>query len=464
MPQIPHPAAGPFPTGAPVAAPAPPRAGGLGESELRTARRLMMLEGPAFSAMASCLGPAVITVWALAVGMPVWQIGTLATAAAAARCGSWLLAGRWLGIPRKHLILRCLGASRVGHVAVATLALVGCWWALPAELLWPCLLLWTVGTTLPDAIAGLAWFSWAADVVPAGGRGRYFGRRSLLEGAGGLAAALAAAYLLAGPHGPAAPAMTAVLGAGAAAGVVSWTLMRATPHPARPRSAAMTSLRATLSRAWSQPAFRAFLLARLIGGGSLGLAMPFLPVYLLGALGLPLTVVSGLTLGATGAGALSLLVWGRLLDRHGLAWTLGAASALAALALTALVAAGPARGMPGPPLLTVGLLAVTAACAGSGIAGLQLGEFTGLLRWAPPSNPGYVLAFRTGTDVVATGTSLLASVGVGVLPGAAGIADPLSVCFAAAAAGVLLSLIWVVRCGPLRPAAAATGQPAVGEE
>jgi MFS family permease len=166
-----------------------------------------------------------------------------------------------------------------------------------------------------------AWTALAADLVPAGIRGRYFSTRNFLYGVGGLAGLLLVALVLAslGSKEGWLVVWLLVLAAGLA---YHWTYSRIPERdlsPAKERPRPCLSPRITLLR---DANFQAYGGTVLIWSTSLYMAAPFFNVHLVKNLGASPLWVGGLLVVTSLFGLLGQLLFGKMVDVRGSRWVI----------------------------------------------------------------------------------------------------------------------------------------------
>jgi MFS family permease len=389
-------------------------------------------EGIAAEVVGACSGGAVLTGWALFLGCSPALIGIL---------GALPFLAQLVQPPAARLVDR-FGPRRVALVTVALsrqayLPLI----VLPFLGLAPtaarALLVAVAVASQALAIAcNNAWMAWMGELVPAGIRGRYFGRRTAVCTAAGAAVALAAGVLLDRAPGPIVlAALTAVT---CAAGAVSVVLMarqtggRPRPHAA-PGPSLLCVLRVSAARRWAAQ--------QLVSGGGAGLIVPFSSLYVLRDRGLGFTFLAGYGALSAAARIGSSRAWGRLLDRRcgPRAVVHGSAALLAASPLLWVLAA-----WGGPWVFAVEAVTGGVATAGASVAGLAIP-----LALAPRAErPAWGAVFALAGGLGFGAGTFLAMPLAALLPARAAFAGPLTAPFLASVALRAVAAAMALRMNP----------------
>ncbi len=349
---------------------------------LRRSLRASVAEGVVAEWVMACAGGAVITGWALHLGLGPLGVGLL---------GALPFLAQLMQLPGAYLTSR-FGARRMALITVALsrqafLPLV----VLPFV---PISIEWKRAVLVAAAAAhyGLgilcnnAWVTWMGALVPRRVRGRYFGRRTAISTLAGALAVLTAGTFLDGARhsdrtglGLAALALAAcVLGA------LSTWLMSLKHDPARGAQPSSFQV-ARMLQPLRDGAARRLLAYGVTWNAALGFAAPFFTLYLLQDLKLGFTLVA--LQGATMALArmVGAPLWGRLIDRIGARSVLSACTWGLTLSPVLWVLAGPDRWWP---------IALDAVLGGVLLSGHGLAAFALPLAIAPArERPFYHAAF-----------------------------------------------------------------------
>ncbi|MFZ5471871.1 MAG: MFS transporter [Myxococcota bacterium] len=280
---------------------------------LRRSLRLSAIEGMAAEVVTAFAGGAVLTGWALYLGLSPLGVGLLSALPFLSQA---------LQIPSAYLS-EALGNRKVCIVAVAAsrqalLPLV----ALPFLPLSQggkqAVLLTVAGAAaLLGVVGNHAWVSWMGALVPRRIRGRYFGRRTALCTLAGTVASLIAGLVLdgAGRTGQTAWALAGLALFACAAGVVT-TLLMVRQHAPESKSCPRLTIAAALAPL-RDPGARALLAYQLAWNGAIGISGAYFALHMLENLKMGFTLIA--LHGASVAVVRILMgpVWGRMLDRVG---------------------------------------------------------------------------------------------------------------------------------------------------
>lgn len=316
----------------------------LGIARARSAARpdplqLGVLEGTLTNLAAAVTAPFVLP-YAVATGASDWQVGLLSALPLLALNASQVPGARWgtrSADPRMYLLLAG-GLGRLAWLAVALLVLAG-----RAD--FTSLTVLVVAASVSTGLLTPLWTSYLGELVPEERRGRYFGSRNLMSGAGAMAgAALAASFVANLGYVPgSAHALVLATGVAAAALIV---MAAAFSRVAPGHRSSGPGQGAGQGREWRTPAVRNYILfgALLILGA--GMATPFYSVYFINRLGgSPETATTAIAV-ASGMAMLAQGLWGRVVDSHGVR-VVGLASLGVIVSVPALwlVASSPALGV-----------------------------------------------------------------------------------------------------------------------
>ncbi|UUX94659.1 MFS transporter [Aquabacterium sp. J223] len=257
-------------------------------------------------------GGVILVAFALSLGAGPLAVGLLAAIpvlAQAAQLPATLLIERVRR--RQRIAVLALTAARGLILATALLPLL----ASPAQALrW--LLALQVAIALLHAVGACAVNAWLHQLIPGTALGGFFARRLLWGTVLSCVGTLAAGALVDGLGSDLGlhPYSLCFLLAGLSGFVSSFYLARA-PEPCMADAGPLGSLRRRLAAPFRERNFRRLLV--FLGAWNLAsnLTAPFLTVFLLQQLRLPLSTVTGLWVLSQGANALTLYLWGRLSDR-----------------------------------------------------------------------------------------------------------------------------------------------------
>jgi MFS family permease len=281
-------------------------------SALPAAQRTLVLDAAFASVTGAFYGGVILAAFALALGANARQIGLLAavpTIAQLAQLPATVLIERLR--QRRRLGVLTITAGRVLIASLAVLPFVP-----DQHDALRLLILMQIPISVLHSIGGCAVNSWLHQLVPHDILGRFFARRLLWGTAAASVATLVAGWLV--EHLPVADrthayAVAFVL-AGLAGFASSWFLARA-PEPAMPAPARWVGLGETLWEPFEDRNFRRLLIFLGAWGVASTLAGPFITVFLLKQLELPLTLVTAMGVASQLAAALTLVAWGRVSDR-----------------------------------------------------------------------------------------------------------------------------------------------------
>lgn len=381
-----------------IAFPSPERTARAVSSPLRRSLGLSVSEGLVAELTGACANSAVLTAWALFLGLPAHLVGVLSampfTAQALQLPGAW--ASALFG--NRRTALWAIGLSRQAPLLLC---------ALPFAPLSPTarqgVLLCVAAISSALAVAGNnAWTGWMGELVPGRLRGRYFGRRSGFCALGAAAGALAVGLALdrggarglgVDPRG-AGPVLAAISLAGCAFGAATWALLarQHAPKDRRllPRKPRLTDVLSPLRC----PAARRLLAFQVAWSGSSGLSAGFYALHMVTALRMGFVQMAVYSTGLAVARMVAAPLWGRMLDRA------GARAVLAAAAFGLCLS---------PPLWlfvradNLWPLAVDALLCGVLMAAQSLSSFSLSLSVAEPRERSFHLAAFAAAGGIATG-------------------------------------------------------------
>lgn len=256
------------------------------------------------------------------------------------------------------------------------------------------------------AFAGCAWNGWVRDIVPGERRGRFFGRRSSLSKAVALTTGLLAAWALdqvpEGTSGRSA-AFAGLFAIACAGQLLSATWLARTPEPMMPPpTEAPQRLIPMLRRVWADAKFRRWIRFLASWQFAINLAQPFVTVFYLRQLGLPMELVMALSFVTQFANMLTLGRWGQLADRLKDKSVLNIAAPTLILCIAGLVFASEieSRALLGVYLVALHLVAGTAS------AGVTLASGNMIMKISP----------RGGSEAYFAANALISSMAAGLAP------------------------------------------------
>jgi MFS family permease len=276
-----------------------------------------MAEGVVAEIVGACSGGAVLTGWALYLDAGPGLTGLLMALPQMAQL--FQIPAAWttsrLGSRRAAIVL--VAVQR--QVALPLIALPYLHLSKPASQ--TVLLAVTALASILGVLGNNAWVSWMGDLVPAGIRGRYFGRRASLCTAGGALASAAAGLLLDGARGHdlIGEGLALLQGLACASGAFS-TLLMLRQHQGRAPDGVVDGKGRIFRRAlapFRDRSVRGFL-GYLFGWNfAVSLAGGFFSLFLVRDLCLGFTLVAVQGIGVALVRSLAAPAWGRLMDRVG---------------------------------------------------------------------------------------------------------------------------------------------------
>jgi len=259
------------------------------EALQRRGRGLLLVEAGFARCVGATMAGPFMTALVLAFGGQERRLG-LATAAAHIGAAGMLLTNPVLNRigSRRTFCLVSLGAVRTLRIVIAALPLLIYAGVGAERLYWP-----FAGCVLVSALFGMSAEisrrSWISDLVPAGGRGRFFGWRvtiAMLVHAGVLLAGGRLLDISKARTGQHLPALMGLLGFGALMGWIGWTLLYRAPEPPmslpRRRSGPIRSL----VLPWRSPRFRPLLILAAASALATGICGGFFDFYMLRHVGM----------------------------------------------------------------------------------------------------------------------------------------------------------------------------------
>lgn len=323
-------------------------------------------------------GGVFLTGYLLALGSPAIMIGIVASLPLAAKLTqlltSWQIErrGNWDRTTMRGALL-----GRLPLLLAAAIPLLG----LPTEVAIFLFVILIALSSLGGSVFEIGFLTWMAELIPAGRRGEFWGKRTRIAELFGIVVALLGAWLFDRWQAETPGEMsgyTLLFAVGSTAGITAAIFLRRLPVPTVgvPRQQ-REALRTTLRRPATDPAFRPLL--RFVGlwGFAVGLLGPFTTVYLLEELRLSFLAATALNLLPAGLIALTQVYWGRLSDRFGCKPILWSASALIILIPALWMASTVDRIWP---------IVVGQAISGLGWAAYHIAMNNLVLKLAPQKN------------------------------------------------------------------------------
>lgn len=338
----------------------------LSERQVRSGLQLIIKDGLTAEAMTTLTGGTFLMAMALLLGASNFQIGLLT--ALPTLTNVFQLISIWLVQKynnRKAVMVIC------SFLARTPLFLIG---LLP--------FLFSAGTSISvlifllsfhyffGSIAGASWSSWMKDLVPVQVMGTYFSHRSRLMQTLNVVLSLFLALALdyTKSHYPQGEtlAYAVMFIVGGIFGMLGVYALARTPEPAS--TLTKENLFVLFSKPLKDRNFRNLLVFHSSWAFALNLATPFLSVYMMKSMGLPLSYIIGLGILAQLSSIFSIKMWGRYTDRYSNKTIISIAgpvyiACILSLTFTALPAAG---------YLGLVLLALIQVVSGTATAAINL--------------------------------------------------------------------------------------------
>jgi len=260
-----------------------------------------------------------------------------------------------------------------------------------------------------NAFTNCGWASWKRDLLPQNILGRYLARRLSLASVAAVILGLGAGFFMdswsAGEGRAIGYSIVLLIGL-VFFGLASPALMAFIPEPIMPPvSELQSSFSNTLSAPLREPNFQHFMKFLLSWGFASNIALPFLVVFMLQYLNLPLLTVIMLTIVSEVFTIISLRFWGPLADRFGSKIALSLSIYLFLLVLLGWSFTV----IRGTNTLVIPILAVLQVFLGIALAGISLTVETLSFKLAPH---GRATSYLTGASLAES-----AGTGLGALAG-----------------------------------------------
>lgn len=360
----------------------------------------LVWDGVATKTMESLAGGVVLAGLALHLGASDNAIGLLAALP---------LAAQLVQIPalrlvfrvrdRKRLCLAAAAASRTCVLLVGAVVLLA-----PGGAALAAFFLVFGASAVLAAVGGLSWNYWMRDLIPHDELGRTVSHRLRAQGIVSVLFVLVSGLVIQAvtDAGSASLGYAVLLTAGALAGFAGLAAIKAVPDvPLDPMDSAPPFFE--LARGtWREKRVRRPIVFIAVFGFATTLAFPFLTVFLLAGLRLPLGAVTALAAGSLFASLLFYPLWGRLTDRFGEKAVLASVIPLLAATMLLLTTIEDTS----PRSLTV--LAVVHVLNGAILAALELASANLVLKVAPAHRSGAFLAVTGAVRAAASGTAAVA--------------------------------------------------------
>ncbi len=413
----------------------------LSERAARFGMKVAVAEGALFAVWTGMIGGHFLTGYLLYLGASTSQIGLIAALGPLSTLSMLFAAYLLALLPRRKPFM--VGTA-LWHRTLWSLAgfvpLVlprGTW-------VWTYLAVY-FAAYLGVSLAGPAWQSMMADMVPGQIRGRYLGlRNAVVQVASILTVLVAGRYLDAHPGGEGFRTLYAVGLPVALLNVAAFVLQPEPPYVRQKPQSIWTHLAMPLRS-------RPFVAAALFGGGLAvagGLAAPFYGVRMIKDLQLSYGLIATISSAGTAAGILGYLAMGRIVDRVGERTTLGVLPVLTALVPLTWLLIGPRSYvlLYGVTFLS-GVLGATQA--------LAMTTFSYAIT-PRQDRPVYLAVFSAASGL----GGFVAPIVGGWVEGRFGFT---AITAASAAGYILLALYWHLRVRPLAPGNARGEAQAVAE-
>jgi MFS family permease len=173
--------------------------------------------------------------------------------------------------------------------------------------------------TVLGQMAGVAWTSWMADVVPGEARGRYFGLRNAICATAGMGVVWGGTRVMASYKGAGheAQGFLALIALAIVGSVASQLALHAQAAPPAAEPCAPGRPWAPFRAPWGDRRFMRIVLALGAWGLVCNLTGPFCYAYAMGTLHLGYAILGLHTMIVTAVGVGAQLLWGRAIDRWG---------------------------------------------------------------------------------------------------------------------------------------------------
>lgn len=351
-------------------------------SPVRQLMRLSPVEGSFGQVQIILTGGVFLTALALSLGAEPWHLGLLAAiphfTQVAQLVGAYLVEATG---QRKLLAVLSAGISR------------GLWLLIPLLYMVPASQLvvgWFLAVVTVSSVFGLlagnAWTTWMADLIPERLRGRYFGYRHAVLAGVTIGASLVGGYWLEwGSQRVGQPgALTAILGVATVTGLIGVGLLTRQQDIPRPKERVAPELRTLLLKPIRDVQFRKVLEFFLLWNAAIGFPAAFFNVHMIVQL-----EMSYLTIGVLQAinpllGMFLFMRWGRILDVFQIRSVMLVTGSL--IVLIPLIWLLPTRG-------NIGWLWVEAVISGLAWTGFNLSAYTYPMYLSPRIGRSYYLAY-----------------------------------------------------------------------
>ncbi|HVV03372.1 MAG TPA: MFS transporter [Puia sp.] len=284
----------------------------LTEEEVRKGLVMVIGDGLAAEAMTTLTGGAFLVAMALLLGASNFQIGILA--AMPTFTNIFQLLSIWLVGKYNNRRLVAVGCALLARIPLVLTGLMALTSHTSASTLMSLLFFYYFF----GSIAGPSWNSWMKDLVPEASLGSYFARRTRLSQILNVVLSLVLAVLLdyVKRKYPSAELTTYAVFfiLGGLIGIAGGFILSRAPEPRS--SLSELHLLRLLRRPLMDGNFSRLLIFNAAWTFALNLATPFFTVYMIKAMGLPMSYIVGLTILGLVSSIFTIRTWGKLADRY----------------------------------------------------------------------------------------------------------------------------------------------------
>lgn len=288
------------------------------DPSLQNSLRYAVIEACLSSVMATLVGGAFLTGFALLLGAADGQIGLLAAIPAMLNLtqvfGSVFI--RRFG-SRRRLCLISIGVSRCLWLGILTMPFFFLGEGFSDVRVW-LLMAGIALVSLFASAAGVAWLSWMTDLVPQHIRGRFNGRRSMYAAGAAMAAGIVGGRLIEVFGGRQdVTAFSKLFAVGVFFGFLALLAMSRIAEPPLPLPKKGESLFAELKRPLQDTRFLSFAAFIVAWSFAVSIASPFFSVYMIRGLNVPFSMIASLGIVSSLASIVGMRLWGGVMDRIG---------------------------------------------------------------------------------------------------------------------------------------------------
>ena len=278
--------------------------------------RLSILEGCSSAVLGALTGEAVLTALLLSFGALDYHIGSMSALGTLSMIGA-LLGARWVARTgrRKPLVILTSLVARLAPALAAFLPFTP--WSSRTRILVMLGLVAASGVLVN--MAGNAWVSWMAALVPPVRRGRYFALRNSIVNAVGMLASYGVGHLLAllQAKTPSRPEVFVPFLLASVPFTLFTTWVYTRQWEPEGNRETVEPIHAMFVSAFSIPGFRRLVTFSMCWAAVLGVASPFFLPHMLQHLGFSMREVAMYSILSNGIGLASQPLWGRVADRAG---------------------------------------------------------------------------------------------------------------------------------------------------